>query len=86
MIGIIKGNRHIRIPQRLPCLRTRKNDILHGCPSQLLDPLLSQHPAHSIRNITLSTAIRSYNARNAIMKLKFDLVCKGFESVYFNTL
>ena len=38
-----------------------------------------------IRYITLSAAVRPYNARNAFMKFKNHLVGKGFKALYLNT-
>jgi len=76
MVGIIQCNRYIRIAERFPVLRTRKNNILHGRPTQLLDRLLSKYPAHRIRNVTFSTSVRSYNARDSLVEFKYNFVCK----------
>ena len=49
---------------------------LHGRPTQLLDRLLSKYPAHRIRNVTFSTSVRSYNARDSLVEFKYNFVCK----------
>ena len=41
--------------------------------------LLTQYPANCIRYITLSAAVRPYNARNAFMKFKNHLVAKDLK-------
>ena len=85
MIGIVQCNRHIRGAERLAHLRSRKNNILHGCAPKLLDTLLPKHPSYRIGNIALSAAVRSYDSCNAIVKFKIDFICKRFKPLYFDT-
>ena len=51
---------------------------------QLLDLLLTEHPADCIGNIALSASVRSHDAGDAVVEFKYDLIGKGFESLYFN--
>ena len=53
---------------------------------KLFDTLFTKYPANCIRNITFSTTVWSDNTCDSIMKIKHNLICKGFESMYFNTL
>ena len=53
---------------------------------ELLDPLLAQNPAHGVRHVALSASVRSDDARDPVMKIEYDLVCKGLESLYLDTL
>ncbi len=82
MVAVIQRNRHISVAQRLPVLRTRENDILHGAAPQLFYSLFPQHPAHRIRHIALSRTVRTHNPRDPVVKIKYDLVRKGFKPLY----
>ena len=85
MIGIIQCDGNRSKPQRFTVLCSGKNHILHIAAPQLFGALLSQNPADSIRHIAFSAAIWSDDAGDPIMKFKCDFICKGFESLYFNT-
>ena len=86
VVGIIKGNCHRRITQRLSRLCSGKNNVLHIAAAQRLGTLFSKHPAHGIRYIALSTAVRSDNSRDALVELQIHLVGKGFEALHLNGL
>ena len=84
MIRVVHRDRYISVTERLTVLCSCKDDILHACTTQLLGTLFAKYPADCIGNITFSTTIRSYNAGNAVMKIKYDLICEGLESIHFN--
>jgi len=86
VIGIIQSNGYRCKSQRFSGLCTGKNDILHISATQLFCTLFTQYPADSITNVALSTAVRAYNAGDTVMEFKYDLIGKGFESLYFDTL
>ena len=85
MIRVVKSNGNIGVAQWLPVLCSRENDILHTGAAQLLYPLFAKHPADRVGHITLAAPVGSHNSGNAVMKLKCNLVCKGFKSKYFYT-
>ena len=85
MIRVVEGNGYICTGQRFPQLGSRKNNILHGASAQLLDPLLSEHPAHRIGNIGFPGAVRSHNRRKAVMEFQLDFVCKRLKALNLNT-
>src|SRR5699024_3123261 len=84
MIRVIESNSYRSVTERLPVLRTGEDHILHAAASELFDSLLTEDPSYSVRYITLAASVRSHNTGNAIMKIKFYLVCKGFKSLHFN--
>ena len=84
MIRVVHRDRYISITERLTVLCSCKDNVLHARTTQLLGTLFTKYPADRIGNITLSTAIRSYNAGDAVMKIKYDLICEGLESIHFN--
>ncbi len=84
MVRIVQCDGHIGVTQWLSVLCTRENDILHAGASQLLYTLLPQYPADSIRHIALSASVGSHDSGNPVVKLKIDLICKGFKTLYFN--
>ena len=86
MVGIVQSDRNRRVTQGPAVLRTREDHILHRAPSELFDPLLSKHPAHCVCHIALAASVRADDPRNAIVEIKFYLICKGFESLHFYTL
>ena len=85
MVRVIQCDRHIGIAQRLAHLRSRKNDILHGCTTELFDPLFSQYPTYRICHITLTTAVWSNDSGNTVVELKGYLICKGFKALHLYT-
>ena len=84
MVRVVKRNGYRGITERLPVLRTGEDHILHAPSTELFDSLLAENPSYSVRHITLAASIRSHNTGNAIVKIKFYLVCKGFKSLHFN--
>ena len=86
MIGIIQRNGNRRKTKRFSGLCTGENNILHVSSTQLFCTLFSQYPADSIADIALSTSVRTYDAGDTVMEFKYDLIGKGFESLYFDTL
>ena len=84
MIGIIQRNCHIGKTNRFAVFCSRKDDVLHTGASQLFYLLLTKHPAHRIRDITFSTAVRTYNTGDSVMKLKYNFIGKGFKTVYLD--
>ena len=76
MVGVVQSNGDTGKALGLSRLCSGEDDILHAGASKLFDLLLSQHPAHCVRNIALSAAVRSHNTGNSVMKFKYDLVGK----------
>ena len=85
MVGIIQCDGHIGISQRLAQLCTGENDVLHGATAQLPGALLSQHPAHGIRDIALAGAVGAHYARYTVMEFQLYLIGEGFEALDLNT-
>ena len=52
----------------------------------MTDLLLPDHPADTVDNIALPTAIRADNARNALIKADMGLISKTLKSLYFKAL
>ena len=86
MIRIVQSDRNRSITQRLSVLGAGKDNVLHAAASELLYPLLTQHPADGIRDITLPTPVRAYDTCNAVVEVKFYLVRKGFKSLHLYVL
>ena len=82
MIGVVERDRNIRIAERLAVLRSCENNILHGRTSKLLRALFSEHPAHRIRDVTLTASVWSDNTGDSVVKFKHDFVGKGLKSMY----
>ena len=66
-------------------MRARKNNVLHVASSQLLDALLTQNPAHGIRDITLAAAVGSHNTGDPVVKIKMRFIGKGLKPLQFYT-
>ena len=84
-VGVVQSDRNISKAKRPARLGPREDNILHRRPAQLLDSLLTQHPPDCIRDIALAAAVRPHNSGYAVMKFKFDLVCKGLKALNLNT-
>jgi len=52
----------------------------------MTDLLLPDHPPDTVNDIALSTAIRTDNARNALVKADMGLISKTLKSLYFEAL
>ena len=85
VVGIVQCDSHVSISHGLSRFRAGKYDVLHGGAAQLLDPLLAQHPADSVRHIALSAAVGPYDSRDPVMKVKSDLVGKRFKALDLDT-
>ena len=86
MIRIIQSDSNGSITERLSVLSAGENHVLHISSAELLDSLLSEHPAHSVGHIALSAPVRAYDPGDPVMEVKFNLVCKRFESLHFYVL
>ena len=86
MVRIIQSDSHIGKSLGLSRLRTGEDHILHGGTSELFYLLFTEHPADCIGNIALSASVRANDAGNSVVEFKYDLISKGFESLYFDTL
>ena len=86
MVRIVQGDRHIGKSLGFSCLCAGEDHVLHGRTSELLYLLLTEHPADCVGNIALSTSVRTNDAGDSVVEFKYDLICKGFESLYFDTL
>ena len=84
-VSVIQCDRHIGIAQRLPHLRTGKNNVLHGRAPKLFYLLFPQHPAHRIRHVAFAGAVRPHNAGNAVVEFKGNFIGKGLKALYFYT-
>ena len=52
----------------------------------MTDLLLADHPTDTIDNIALSTAIRTDDTRNTLIKADIGLISETLESLYFQAL
>ena len=59
------------------------DDILHIAATKTLCTLLTENPADSIGNITLSASIGAYDGGYTLTEFQFYFICKGFESMHF---
>ena len=85
MVGVVQGDGHIGKSLGLSRLCAGEDHILHGGTSELLYLLLTEHPADCIGNIALSASVWANDAGNSVVEFKYDLIGKGFESLYFDT-
>ena len=85
MVRVVQGDGHRGVAQRPPVLRAGEDDILHASAPQLLDPLLPQDPAHSVRHIALTAPVGTHDPGDTIVKIKHDLICKRFKALYLYT-
>ena len=69
LIRIVKYKNYLCHTQRTPCRRAGKDDVLGTQPTQHTDILFPQNPAHCVGNIAFSTAIRSHNRCDSLIKL-----------------
>ena len=76
MVTIIKCYCNIRKTNRFTVLCSCKYDIFHFRPTKLLRTLFTKNPSYSIGDITFPRAIRTYNACNSVMKVKYYLIGK----------
>ncbi len=68
--------------ERLAVIGAIKNNIRHLATTQRLGTRLAEHPADRIHHIALTATVWAYDASDSFVKLKFRLVCEGFEAVY----
>ena len=69
LIRIVKYKNYLCHTQRAPCRRAGKDDVFGAQPAQHTDILFPKNPAHRIGNVAFSTAIRSHNRCDPLIKL-----------------
>ena len=82
-VRVVKRQRDFTIGKRLFLFRAVEDDVLHLRAAQSTGALLTQHPAHSVRNVAFSAAVGADDRRDALFKFNLRLPGKGFEPVYF---
>ena len=65
--------------------RTAEDYVLHIRTAKRFRRLLAEHPAHRVRNVTLSATVRAYDTGNTFFKTNRRFVGKRFEAdeLYF---
>ena len=76
MVRVVQSDRYISKSLRFSRFGSGKDHVLHTGASKLFYFLLTKYPANSIGNITLTTAVWTYNTGNTIVEFKHDLICK----------
>ena len=71
MVVIIKRERYFAVRKRFFRLCTVEYNVLHLFAAQRLCALLSQHPAHGIRNVAFAAAVGTDNGRYTVVKYNF---------------
>ena len=83
MIGVVKGQRHLRHAQGPALLGAIEDHVLHLGAAERLGALLAQHPAHGVGDVALAAAVGPDDGRDAAAELQLCLFSKGFESLHF---
>ena len=76
VIAVIEGDCNGSEALRLSRLRSRENDILHAAGTERPGALFTENPANRVGYIALAGAIRSHDAGDSLVKLKFKFICK----------
>ena len=79
----IEGQRHFGHSKWTAAVRARKNNILHGPPTQVLGAHFAHAPTDRVDDITFATAIRTDHARDPLTKVNPRWVSKRFKAVNF---
>ena len=84
-VGIIESQTYIGVADGFFILGARKDHVLHARAAQLFRAHLAQDPAHRVRDIAFSAAVRADDAGKAGVKLQFRPSRKGFKSLQLDT-
>ena len=79
---ILKRQLHARHPHRLAARAPREDHVDHLRPAQALAAAFTQDPLDSVDNIALAAAVGTNNARDRMIKRKFDIVRKALEALH----
>ena len=78
---IINDNGNLRKAERLPAFRSGENNVLHFIAAQAFHALLPKHPAHSVGNVALATAVGADYGRYTGVKFQLHFFRKGLKSL-----
>src|SRR3989344_5791648 len=83
VIYVIKVQARLRLAHARALCRARKNEVFRFRPAEVLRVTLAQKPANGVYHVAFSAPVRPHDRRDAVRKLKYRLLCEGFEAVEF---
>src|SRR5690606_3135658 len=83
---IFKGKAHLSQAAGRTGFGTVKYQAVAVFRPQLTDFLFTNHPADTVDDITLSTAVRAHDAGNVFIEMNHRFIGKTLKSLYFQTL
>ena len=66
-----------------PAFRAVEDQALKVLTTQVADLMFTNHPADTVYDIALAASVRTYYTGYTFVKIKYGLVCKTLESLYF---
>ena len=86
LVFIVKDQGNFAVAQGLPPLGAAEDHVLHAGAAQGPGVLLSEHPAHRVRDIAFSGSVRSHDGGDAFLEDDLSPLRKGLEPVQFQLL